>query len=133
MPDPADAVPFMRWGLSWLSGRLDAAGALPVVRCDILVEDLAVDAEGESAAEVALESVCVPCRVRPLSGEMLARQGRDATRRVVRIHFDAPPFPEDDARRRLIRVGGRTYRPIDALDMGSAGIEWRVDCELVTG
>lgn len=123
----------MQSGLAWLRSQLDAAGVQAVDTAEILVEEYTADGFGEPVATRVIERAGVPCQVRPLSAERLAMQGRDASRRMVRVNFLEEPFPVDDSRQRLVRVGGRVYRPVSALDLGSAGVEWRVDCELVTG
>lgn len=102
-------------------------------RADVLVETFAPDGFGEPVAETSLESSSVPCLVRPLNSEALTLQGRDASRRMSRLYFAARPFPEDDARSRLLRIGDRTYRPVDVHNLNSLDRLWQVDCELVTG
>lgn len=99
----------------------------------VLVESFEADAFNEPVASTTVEAEGLPCLVRPLSAEARADQGRDASTRMSRIYFDLAPFPEDDARTRLIVVDGRTYRPIDALDVNGMGRLWHVDAELVTG
>ena len=125
--------PLMRRGLAYLAVQLDRHGVQKIENAEIFVEDYGTDSFGEPVATNALEYVRVRCQVRPLSARQIADQGRDANKRMVRIYFFDRPFEEDDARSRLIRVGGRTYRPIDVLNRGSADTQWRLDCELVTG
>lgn len=122
-------------GLAWLATKLDAAGAQAIETCSIIIEEYAPDAYGEQVATEVLEAVDVPCQVRPLSAESLVKQGRDASMRMVQIDFlgPTPPFPEDDGRQRLIRIGSRTYRPMGTLNLGSADTQWRVDCVAVVG
>lgn len=120
-------------GLAWLDAQLAADGAVPIESADIYVEEFATDAYGEEAATRVLETPGLSCQVLPMTADRLGRQGRDASMRMVRILFASRPWPDSDrARVRLIVVGDRTYRPDGILDLASAGLRWRVDCELVT-
>lgn len=121
-------------GLDWLKGMLaEHAGALDDA-ADVILQSYEADAYGEQVATETVVSPAVPCQVAEMTGEQIAEQGRDASKRMARLRFfDERPFPPDDATRYRLRVGDRVYAPVDLVDVGSRRRQWVATCELVTG
>jgi head-tail adaptor len=65
------------------------------------------------------------CLVRPLSAEVLARQGRDVNSAMVAIYF---PERRSLTNQHRIRVGSRTFLVQSCTDFNSMGRLTRVDC-----
>jgi hypothetical protein len=67
----------------------------------------------------------LPCLVRPLRAEAIAKQGRDASQQWVRIYFAADPGVTNDD---VIAVDGQTYAVKGQLDFNSMHEVYGVDC-----
>jgi len=70
----------------------------------------------------------LPCLVRPLRPEAVAKQGRDAEKVWVRIYFDADPGL---TRNNRLTVDGRIYAVVGQLDFNSMARLFAVDCTQV--
>ena len=71
----------------------------------------------------------LPCLVRPLRAEALARQNRDASEQWSRIYLEVDPNVTND---HVLKVDGRLYAVKGQLDFNSEHEVYAVDCILTT-